>query len=152
MKTIDTKAYLDAVCEIAQTGNPVSTIVSGSSMAPFLASNRDYVFLEVPSRPLKKGDIVLFQRTNGNYILHRIKKVTSEGYYIVGDRQTKCEGPVPETSIRCVVTSAKRKDKLITPENFSWKFYEKVWINLIFLRPAFFSLMKIFRKKHKNHN
>ena len=147
MKTIDTKAYLDAVCEIAASGNPVSVIVSGSSMAPFLASNRDYVFLEAPARPLKKGDIVLFRRENGNYILHRIKKITPDSCYLLGDRQTELEGPVPISSVCCLVTSAKRKGKTITNKNFSWKFYEKVWINLIFLRPAIFAFLRFFRKK-----
>ena len=149
MKTIDTKAYLDALCEIAQTGKSVSTVVSGSSMAPFLASNRDFVFLETPKRPLKKGDIVLFQRENEAYILHRIKKITPQGLYLVGDRQVSLEGPVPEHSIRCVVTSAKRNNKIVTPDSFVWKFYEKVWINLIFLRPLIFTFLKFFRKKRK---
>jgi len=33
------------------------------------------VFLEVPKKPLKAGDIVLFSRENGDYVLHRIKKI-----------------------------------------------------------------------------
>ena len=149
MRTIDTKAYLDTLCEIAENGKSVSTIVSGSSMAPFLASNRDYVFLEKPKRPLKKGDIVLFQRENGDYILHRIKKLDTIGCYLIGDRQTKLEGPVPVSAVRCVVTSAKKNGKIITPKSLSWKFYEKVWINLIFLRPVFFAFLKVFRKKRR---
>lgn len=149
MKIIDTKSYLDTLCELTDEGKTVSVLVSGGSMAPFLCANRDYVFLEKAENPLKKGDIVLFTRENGDYILHRIKKITSQGYYLTGDRQTALEGPVNSNQIHCVATSAKRKEQLITPKNAVWKFYSKVWINIIFLRPLIFKIAGFFRKKRK---
>ncbi len=153
MKTINTKSYLDTLCELTDKGELVSTIVSGSSMTPFLSGNRDYVFLEKPKKQLRVGDIVLFTRENGDYILHRIKKIKNTDYYLVGDRQTNLEGPVPFESIRCVVTSAKRKGKIITNKNPLWFFYSKVWINIIFIRPAIFKIAHLFhRGKSKIHH
>lgn len=148
MKTVDTKIYLDTLCQLANKGETVSTVVSGGSMIPFLSPNRDYVFLKTPDKPLKKGDIVLFTRDNGNYALHRIKKATQKGYYLTGDRQTCIEGPVEKEKIHCIVTAVKRKGKLIENKSFVWKFYEKIWINLVFLRPVFFKAASLFRRKH----
>ena len=149
VKTIDTKSYLDTLCSIADTGKTVSTIVSGGSMIPFLGSNRDYAFLETPKRPLKKGDIVLFERKNGDYILHRIKSIKKDGLYLLGDRQYKPEGPLNPSCVRCVVVSVKRKNKILTPENIIWKFYSKIWLNVVFLRPFIFKICFVFCTKHK---
>lgn len=149
MKTIDTKSYLDTLCELASKGETVSTVVSGSSMTPFLSANRDCVFLKVPEKPLKIGDIVLFTRENGDYVLHRIRKIKNNNYYLVGDRQTALEGPVPLERIHCVVTAVKRKGRLISKKNPLWFFYSKIWIRLCFLRPVFFKAIKPFIKKQK---
>ena len=147
MKVIDTKSYLSAICEIALSGQQVSTIVSGGSMIPFLSGNKDTVYLNTPHRKLKKGDIVLFMRENGDYVLHRIKKITKDGYYMIGDRQTATEGPVKSQQIRLLVTSAKRKNKMITEKSFKWKFYSKIWNNLVFMRPVIFSVLRFLRRK-----
>ncbi len=152
MKTIDTKAFLGTLCELAEKGETVSTVVSGGSMLPFLAGNRDYVFLQKPQQKLKKGDIVLFTRENGDYVLHRIRHIKPDGYYLIGDRQTALEGPVTEGRIRCVAVKARRKGKIITQESFCWKFFSTFWLHTVFLRPAVFAVIKLFRKKHKKTN
>lgn len=152
MKTVDTKGYLSALCDIAQNGEVVSTVVSGGSMTPFLGSNRDYVYLEVPKKEPKKGDIVLFLRAGGDYVLHRIKRVTKEGYYMIGDRQTVLEGPIKREQIKLLAVMVKRKGKLLYPQNIKWKFYSKIWNNLVFLRPFAFSLIKFCKKKKSDTN
>lgn len=147
MKTIDTKSYLHAICDIAQSGEIVSTVVSGGSMIPFLVGKRDIVYLRLPYRKLRKGDIVLFTRLGGDYVLHRIKKVCKDGYYIIGDRQTKAEGPVSAEQIRLLAVKAKIKGKLVTEKSLKWKFYSKIWNNLVFLRPLIFSFLKTLKKR-----
>lgn len=150
MKNIDTKSYLDTLCAIADEGKTVSTIVTGGSMTPFLGSNRDFVYMKHPDAPLKKGDIVLFQRESKEYVLHRIKRINKDNVYLLGDRQYKVEGPIHTSQVRCVVISAKRKEKLITPKNLAWKFYQKVWINIVFLRPLIFRIINLTHRKRKS--
>ena len=144
MKTIDTQGYLNILCRIIEDGNTACTVVTGGSMSPFLASNRDYVYLEKPKRKLKKGDVVLFIRQNGDYVLHRIKRISTEGYYLTGDRQTTLEGPVKREQIMALVTSVKRKSKILTPKSLIWQFYEKIWINTVCIRPILFKLYSRF--------
>lgn len=45
-----------------------------SSMTPFLVHGRDTVYLSKVSGPIKKGDMVLYQRSSVRYILHRALK------------------------------------------------------------------------------
>ena len=73
MKKIDTREYLSVLKELVQEGREVSLLVAGSSMAPFLIHERDYVYFRKPDRELKKGDIVFYQRMNGQFVM-RIAK------------------------------------------------------------------------------
>lgn len=149
VRVIDTESFLSVLCELAQEGRTVSTVVSGGSMLPFLSGNRDVVYLEKPKRKLRKGDVVLFRRTNGDFVLHRIKKIKSEGYYLIGDRQYDVEGPVKREQISAIMTGAKRKGKEITSRSPVWLFYSKVWISLVFLRPFAFRLVGFMHRKRK---
>ncbi|MGN1168258.1 MAG: S24/S26 family peptidase [Lachnospiraceae bacterium] len=140
MKKVDTKEYLSILKELVQEGKEVSLLVSGSSMSPFLIHERDYVYFRMPDRELKKGDIVFFQRINGQYIMHRIQKVRPEGYYIVGDAQTEIEGPILQEQIFAIVTKVKRKGKWIKPGDFWWEFFEHVWLEIIPIRRKVMSM------------
>lgn len=144
MKLIDTKCYLDALSALTESGHTVSTAISGGSMLPFLAEGRDFAILKKPDSPLKKGDIVLFKRNNGSYILHRIRHIRKNGYYIIGDSQNVIEGPVDKNQIVAVVTSVKRKGKMIYPKNFIWKFYSIIWLRLIPFRHLIFRIRANF--------
>lgn len=140
MRTIDAKSYLTALCELTEKGETVSTVVSGGSMIPFLAGNRDFVCLEKPRRELRVGDIVLFRRLNGDFILHRIRYIRDDGYYLIGDRQTVTEGPVNSEQILALVTRVRRKDRWLTPKSIRWNFYSRVWLRMIPLRSAVFRI------------
>lgn len=149
MKIIDAESYLSALCELTEEGNAVSTVVTGGSMLPFLSSNRDFVILEKPDRPLRKGDVVLFKRSSGDFVLHRIRYIHGCEFFLIGDSQTATEGPIKAEQILALATGVKRKGKLLTPKSFTWKFFEKVWPHLIFLRPVIFKIVHIIHRNRK---
>lgn len=136
MKTVDTREYLSALEEMIRNGEAVSIPISGYSMNPFLADKRDHVLVKRPDRPLKRGDIVLYRRRNGQYILHRIWKIRSDGYYIVGDGQTKIEGPIKPQQIIGRVEKIRRKGQWIDETDPLWRFFERVWIRIVPVRPV----------------
>lgn len=131
MRTIDTREYISALRELTEQGKEVSLLISGNSMSPFMVHQRDTICFKKPDRELKKGDMVFYQRVNGQFIMHRIWKVKEDGFYIVGDAQQEIEGPVKREQIFAVVTKVKRKGKWIEPGNFWWEFFEHVWINIV---------------------
>lgn len=143
MKQIDTFEYISVLKDLAAQGKEVSVHISGESMVPFLLPERDTVFFKAPTFPLKKGDVVFFQRTNGRYILHRICKVENGNYFLVGDGQWEVEGPIKESQIFGVVTAVKRNGKVVTEKALSWKFYQYVWVNLIPLRSKLLRLYNL---------
>lgn len=133
-RVVDTREYVSVLREIAESGKVVSLRIAGSSMSPFLAHGRDYIYFTKPDRELRAGDMVFYQRRNGQYVMHRIYKVKPDGYYIVGDAQTEIEGPVARDQIFALIKKVKRKDRIIQPGDFWWEFFEHVWIRMIPLR------------------
>lgn len=134
MKTIPTLEYISVLRQLVEAGRQVSIVISGGSMAPFLVHQRDRVFFEKPRRELRPGMIVFYQRDNGQYVLHRIHDIKSDGYYLLGDAQYLVEGPIRREQIFAVVTEAERKGRHIVPGSFWWEFFEHVWPRLLPLR------------------
>lgn len=127
--------------ELTDSGKSVSMQIAGNSMSPFLIHRRDYIYFEKPKRPLKKGDMVFYQRDNGQYVMHRICRLHTNNesnitYDIIGDAQLEIEKGIRRDQIFAIITQVKRKGEMIGPNDFRWKFFEKVWVNIIPFRRA----------------
>lgn len=124
MRTVDTQEYLTHVCRMLHDGAPGITVpVSGNSMQPFLRPG-DGVCLALPPEKLKKGDIILFTRPDGRFILHRITALLPDGGCMTcGDNQRQWE-PVPKEQIRAAVTSVSRGKRRIRPGGPVWLFFD----------------------------
>lgn len=116
-------------------------VISGNSMSPFLVHGRDTVYLSRLDRPAKRGDVLLYKRDSGAYILHRVYKADKDSYTMVGDAQTQLEQDIRPDQIIAIMTSVLRKGKLQKKGSFWWEFFEKLWIKIIPLRPM---LTKIY--------
>ena len=141
--TLDTRKFVSILKGIVEDGHEVSMTIVGSSMSPFLIHNRDKIYFTKPDSPLKRGDMVFYQRSNGQYVMHRIINAKKDGYYMVGDAQIKIEGPIDENQIFAIVTKVVRKGKTILPGNFWWKFFSGPWLTLLPLRPMITKLYGI---------
>ncbi len=115
-------------------------VISGNSMSPFLVHGRDTVYLSRLTGPVKKGDVLLYKRDNGAYILHRVYKVEADSYTMVGDSQTELERGIRHDQVIAIMSSALRKGKMQKPGSFWWEFFEKLWIRIVPLRPIFIKL------------
>lgn len=149
MKIVDTREYVSVFRELTSENREVSMRIAGNSMSPFLIHERDYIRFKKPDRSLKAGDMVFYERKNGQFIMHRIWKVKPDGFYIVGDAQAEIEGPIELEQIFAVVTSVCRKGKWIAPGDFWWEFFEHIWIRMIPLRhPLMKAYGMVCQKKH----
>lgn len=144
-RKLDTKAFLDTVCELLRQGQTAVTVpVTGSSMVPFLHDG-DTVYLSAPPEKLEKGDVVLYARENGDYVLHRIRRLNRDGSLImVGDAQQALEYLPSRQQVYGIAVAARHKGKRITPRSFHWWFYRHIWL---WLRPWRYRLMATRKKK-----
>lgn len=109
----------------------VPLVVTGSSMAPFLAHGRDTVYLSKITKPVKRGDIVLYQRKNGELVLHRVCHRDDDNFSMVGDAQEIIETGIRSGQLLAVARAVRRKGKLLSQNSFHWKFYETIWLSVI---------------------
>lgn len=98
----------------------------GVSMLPMLRQGIDSVVLSPLPERLKKYDIPLYQRDNGQYILHRIVKV-GDTYTCLGDNQFAEEKGVRPDQMIAVVTAFYRKDRMYKTDDVSYQCYCWLW-------------------------
>lgn len=102
----------------------ITLTVTGSSMNPLLTHKRDSVVLTSCNKfNVKKGDIPLYKRSNGQYVLHRIIKVNKNSYNLCGDNQYIIEKNLPKENIIAVVKAFERNGKLYSCNDFTYKVY-----------------------------
>ena len=113
--------------------------VTGNSMYPLFRSGADRVLLEKPKpAPLKRGDIALYQRPNGKYVLHRVMKVQNGAYWMAGDAQTDLEKGVAPDSVVAVVCAFERNGRRTPCRSGGYRIYSQLWMLLRPLRRPIF--------------
>lgn len=131
-------------------GYLVANIV-GNSMMPLLREGKDTVLIKPINRKLKKFDVVLFQRKNGRYVLHRIIKIKNDKLVICGDNRIVKDYDIKEQDLIGVMDGYYKKEKFISINAFWYKIY----CNLLFLhRPIIFIknvIYRVFRKGGNNY-
>ncbi len=132
--------------ESIKSGQKVKMQVSGISMTPLLHDVRDAVVLEKPDK-LKKYDIVLHRRENGQYILHRIIKKKGDVLTIAGDFETEKEYPVYENQVIAKVTSFRRNGKEYKVTDFIIRLYARLWLLIFPQRQNVLYLINVIRRK-----
>lgn len=99
---------------IAEQGLLIYTNV-GDSMYP-LIQPRDLLVIQKPEKPLKRYDIPLYKRDNGQYVLHRILRVRKNDYVICGDNRSGAEYGITDRHIIGVLTAIIRNGQTIPVE------------------------------------
>ena len=83
--------YEELIREVLASGGEFRLYPHGTSMLPLLRQGIDSVALRSLNRPPAKFDILFYQRSDGSYVLHRVKEVAPEGLIMWGDNQTMLE-------------------------------------------------------------
>ena len=109
-----------------ENGGRANLVVTGNSMYPMLRSGIDTVELVPIKERQKKGDIILYRRDNGRYILYRIVGLTNDGYICCGDNQAEKE-PVRHDQLLAVVDSFARRGKAYTLTHVCYRLYAAFW-------------------------
>ena len=100
---ISLSSLLPFIEEAFERGLTFKIPVTGTSMNPLLYEKRDFVLIKRPSLPLKIGDIPLYRRRDGHFVLHRIVGKDEKGYILCGDNQFILEHGITDENIIGVV-------------------------------------------------
>ena len=124
-----------------EEGGQASLTVTGNSMYPMLYGRKDTVTLIPTKGSHKKGDILLYRRESGQYVLHRVIALTESGYICSGDNQVMRE-PVRQEQVFAVVDGFTRKGKAYSLQCTAYRIYSFLCVELFPLRKCYLSLRR----------
>ncbi len=97
----------------------------GDSMEPMLHQRCEQLLIEKANRELKNGDVVLYKRESGQYVLHRIVRNKKDTFVIRGDNRFNNE-IVPKKWIIGILKGFYKDDSFIDcEENAEYRLYVK---------------------------
>ena len=99
----------------------------GTSMLPLIRQGIDSVALRRLDRAPRKFDILFYQRSDGSYILHRVKKVTSDGLIMWGDNHTMLEYGITEKNIIGYAARIFRGELELDCQSLRYRLYMRLW-------------------------
>ncbi|HBL41458.1 MAG TPA: hypothetical protein DDY98_07830 [Ruminococcaceae bacterium] len=104
--------------EAIRKGESIRVRVKGSSMSPFFKDGKDSVYFSaLPKRAFRSGDILLYKRTNGVYVMHRLYRNQNGMLTFVGDNQNVLEHSVRTEQVLAYVRYAVRNGKELDCEH-----------------------------------
>ena len=122
-------------------GGRARLTVTGYSMMPMLHNHRDTVELIAPRGQLKRGDIALYRRDNGRYVLHRVIGLQGADYICCGDNQAERE-PVRQEQVLAVVDGFVRAGKRHSLTEAGYRLYAGLWVRGFWLRRPYIAIRR----------
>ena len=112
--------------ECLAAGRSVRFSPKGTSMLPMIRQGIDKVVLSPLPDKLKKFDLPLYQRKNGQYVLHRIIKI-KDTYTCIGDNQFELEHGLQHDQMIGVVSAFTRGDMEHSVKEPGYWLYCRLW-------------------------
>lgn len=134
--------------EIEKHGTLIYTNV-GDSMMPLIKQGRDVLIIKKANGRLKKYDVPLYQRDSGQYVLHRILKVSKDDYVICGDNRSFKEYGITDRHIIGVLTGVIRKGKEISVTDKKYRLYVHLWCDFFPIRAFILRAVRFLKRRLK---
>lgn len=136
--------------EVLNSGGEFKIISGGTSMLPMLEDGKDTIVLIKNPSKLKKGDVPLYKRKDGKYVLHRVIKAKNGVYKMRGDNHYISEQPIYNEQIIAILKAYIKNGKRIECTDFKYRIYT---FYVLYCFPLRFVLKKsrkiLSRIKHK---
>lgn len=121
---------------VISTGGDAVLCITGNSMLPLWRDKHNNVKLTACDvNELKVGDIPLYKRENGQYVLHRIVKVNDDSFDLLGDAQCVVEKGLEKHRVIAMVKGYYTESgKYISCDSKQHKLYFSIWSFLLPIR------------------
>lgn len=118
--------------EVLEADGTFRITVTGTSNLPTLHPGRDTVVLGRVNGPLRKLDLPLYRRANGQYVLHRVVSTEADGTYTCcGDHQWMKEPGIRLDQVIACVVSICRNGREFSAFNKRYRFWVRIWVFLL---------------------
>ena len=104
--------------------------------------------LTASGKRLHRGDIALYLRRDGSYVLHRVIAVSGGRYTMCGDNQLTPEPGINRSQIIAVADRINRSGRTAAADSFFYMAYVRIW-SIFSVRRAYFILRRLYRRLRK---
>lgn len=125
-KEVWLEQLMPIIRERLDAGKSVRFSPRGVSMLPMIRQGVDSVLLSPLPAKIKKYDLPLYQRDNGQYVLHRVVRV-GQTYTCIGDNQFELEPGLRHDQMIAIVTAFCRGEREISVKSLSYRIYCRFW-------------------------
>lgn len=125
--------------ELAQSGTvlPMRIPLDGDSMRPLIRRGRDRVTFVPLDRPLKRGDVALFEAPPGRYVAHRVYRLEDNRVQTLGDHCWNPEPWLPVSAALGLAIQVERGKRTIPLDCPFMRTLGRIWMVLLPLRRAY---------------
>ena len=110
--------------EVLSRGGEFELHPQGNSMRPTIREGRDTVMLTAITRSPKRGDLLLYRRAGGTFVLHRVVRKEKDGTLSMrGDNQYFTERGIRENQLIATVKRYFRDGKEIRTDSCCARLY-----------------------------
>ena len=125
---------------------PMRIFLEGDSMRPLIRRGRDLVTIVPLTRPLKRGDVVLFEFPPGRYVVHRVYRLRDGFVQTLGDHCWNPDAWMPERQVLGQVVQAERGRMIIPLDSALVRGWGCCWMVLLPVRRAYFAVRHLAGK------
>ena len=119
---------------------PMCVPLEGDSMRPLIRRGRDRVTIVPLTRPLKRGDVVLFEAPPGRYVVHRVYRLRDGFVQTLGDHCWNPDVWIPERQVLGQAVQAERGRMRIPLDSALARGWGCCWMALLPGRRVYFKL------------
>lgn len=136
---------IEVIDEILGGGGEFRMYPKGTSMLPLIKQGQDSVVLKRNfDICAKKHDIAFYRRRGGQFVLHRVMRVESDGSYVMcGDNQTQLEYGIKREQIIGYVDRLYKGEREVSLSSLGHRLYLLFWCFMPYRRSYFFVRQKL---------
>ncbi len=116
-------------------------------MHPLIRKDRDHVTIAPLYRPLKAGDILLFFRADGKYVVHRLYRIQEDTVQTLGDGCLQPDAPIRMDSVWGIVTFLERGKIRCRLDSVTSRMAGRFWMAMLPVRRRMIPFWRTIRRK-----
>ncbi len=141
IKYAQMNSIVPLIQSVISEGREAKIRVTGNSMYPTLVDRRDVVRLSAIDG-ISVGDVLLYRRENGDYVMHRVIGKKGENLAFAGDNELVREYPVKKSQCIAKMTGFTRRGvDYDCRTDAKYRIIAFLWTRLFFMRRV---LAKVF--------
>ena len=122
-----------ALCQ-SGTVLPMCIPLDGDSMRPLIRRRSDRVSIVPLTRPLQRGDVVLFEHPAGRYVVHRIYRMRDDSVQTLGDHCWNPDPWMPQSCVLGLATQFERDGRTFALDSDHARRMGRIWMKVLPLR------------------